>query len=54
MGNKMEEETDDRPVRDGSWGNWTEKQERNFVLAFLLGYIGFFLIFVSLVALFGK
>lgn len=50
----MKEQIDDKNIRDGSWGNWTEEQERNFVLAFLVLYIGFFIVFVSLVGLFGK
>jgi hypothetical protein len=50
----MTEQIDNKEVKEGGWDSWTEEEERNFVLAFLIFYIGFFLVFVSLVALFGK
>ena len=41
----MKKQIDDKKVKDGSWGNWTEKQERDFVLVFLVAFVGFFIAF---------
>lgn len=45
----MNKQIDD--IRDGSWDNWTEKEERDFVIAFLFGFVGFFAVFFAVIGL---
>ena len=48
---KMNDQTNDKIVGDGSWDNWTEKEERDFVIAFLFGFVGFFVVFFAVIGL---
>lgn len=48
-GIKMGKQIDD--IKKGTWGNWTEGQEEDFVRAFFWGVVGFFIIFFAVIGL---
>ena len=47
----MNEQIDDKEIKEGSWDSWTEKEERGFVLTFLVSFIGFFIAFFAVICL---
>jgi len=47
----MKKQIDDKDIKNGSWDNWTEKEEQEFVFAFLMSFIGFFIVFFAVIAL---
>lgn len=49
----MSEHIDNENIKDGSWDNWTEKQERDFVIVFLVAFVGFFIAFFAEMLLLG-